>query len=368
MMKNLYHFKLVTWRNGVIIAIVAIAVLSGLLLTVSTTPAVAYESKARECVKQYTNTPDQIDCWLIVIAEVFEAEGTSAAFDVFQWLYEEYDTFANTGCHRHAHRIGDMAFYYDYLNHLDVAQIDFPDNATACGYGFYHGLIEHMVQRQPTPAFVAETCAYMGEHLAEVAPQIANTCYHGSGHGSLIVKRDELLAAGTVEDVDALIEAPLLFCDSLTHATERQHEECVQGVFTVLVEWMAEDEYGLTLDRVTPFALCDRLTDPVYRKGCFAEFGQKLDSLSGYDPVQMYTLLEATTADESLRLDTFGTGVSGLIQHDPDDDSFDILSACRKLSDVYQARCIKSIVAGKFEHGPPREEYRYAKVFVPMHH
>lgn len=331
------------------------------IFTTKTEPRADHQAQAKVCNDTYVRDANKIDCWLLIVDAVFAEDGTSAAFDLFYWLYREYDTFANTGCHRHAHRIGDMAFYHDYLLHKDVSRVDFPASANACGYGFYHGFVEHMVQDNPTVEFVEATCAYMGSELKGVAPAISKTCYHGSGHGFLLAERDNLLATGEL-DVETLIAGPLSLCDALSRADEGEYKECAQGVFTVLVEWMVDNEYGLSYNAEEPFKLCDGVENKIHRQGCYSEFSQKLDSVSGYSVSTMHALIQKME-DESARLNSFGVGVAGLVQHNPDDSHMDLFQDCRSLPDDYAVRCLMSIVGGKFEHGQPGAEYKFAQDF-----
>ena len=131
-----------------------------------------------DCYNNHDNQSKRIDCWLRGIEDAFTVGGTEGAFDVFTTIYNRYDDFAATGCHKHAHRVGDLAFYYDYLTHEDLSKVTFPKNATAFGYGFYHGFVEHLVQNKPDPAYVDEVCPYLKDTIYDMAPAISQTFYH----------------------------------------------------------------------------------------------------------------------------------------------------------------------------------------------
>jgi len=177
-----------TIRNVVILG-VCIILLVGLF-------AVSGESKAaqesRHCEESFTGNTQKIDCWLEIIKDEFHKEGIKSAFDVFTDIYRTYDVFANTGCHQHAHRVGDFSYYFDYLSHRDISKMDFPQSTTSCGYGFFHGFLEHLIQDNPDPSFVIETCEYLTANLKERMPAIDYTCYHGSGHGFTLAQADYL--------------------------------------------------------------------------------------------------------------------------------------------------------------------------------
>lgn len=313
-----------------------------------------------ECALSNEHVTGKIDCWFLVIKDAFMEDGTQAAFATFERVYREYDTFANTGCHRHAHRVGDLSYYFDYLTHQDLARTEFPQNANACGYGFYHGFFEHLVQDNPEPAFVDETCAYLKTRLSATAPAISQTCYHGSGHGFVLARADDLIDPSSWS-VASFIEEPLTKCESLQQATDYERAECRQGVYNVLVDWMEGGEYGLSYDYEDPFVLCD--SERYDRQpDCYYEMAQKVDAIAKHDPLQVIAI-----AQEAARGDLAGTilgvSVAGMIQHDPRGTQERILAACREIEGELGDLCLESIVGGLIEHDTEQGDYLAAFTF-----
>lgn len=303
----------------------------------------------------------KIDCWHQVVRDTFDTSGTQKAFDVFESIYETYDVFANTGCHRHAHRVGDMAYYFDYLTHRELDEVEFPKNANVCGYGFYHGFFEHLIQDNPSVEYVTQMCTYMIERLEGIAPAIAQTCYHGSGHGFLLARVDTLTKPEQWS-LKAFTEEPLHACETLPEATQHQKDECRQGVYNVIVDWMADEEFGLTYDQHTPFAFCDG--EPYGRQAdCYYEIAQKVDGLAGHDPYKASEIaLKARRAD--LRPDIVSTAVAGMVQHDTQGDQSTLLESCRSIVDpTLKDSCIVGIVGGLVEHDTTANNYRKALTF-----
>lgn len=300
-----------------------------------------------------------------IMREKFSTEGTAAAFEVFETVYKNYPDFADSGCHRHAHRVGDMAYYFDYLTHRELALVDFPKGATACGYGFYHGFFEHMVQDRPESEFVEGMCEYAKENLVDVAPAIGQTCYHGSGHGFLLARADEILAEHQWANIDAFIMKPLEQCEQLQGISEEEMRECREGVYNVFTDWMATGEYGLSLNKNDPYALCKAQRDD-RQKDCYAEMSQKLDWFSDYNPQKMVEIIQAVPRQEFQGL-MMAVGVAGLVQHNPLESQEEILKACVTITDkILRRNCIYGIIGGLAEHSTPGSDYRGALEFCAL--
>lgn len=302
-----------------------------------------------------------IDCWLSLLRDQFDEGGIEAAFSTFEKIYQRHELFANSGCHVYAHRIGDMAYYYEYLQHRDLDKINFPKNANACGYGFYHGFIEHLIQDNPDPVYVTKTCTKLKTRLSDIAPAIGSTCYHGAGHGFVLAKADEALDP-LKWSFNFFTDEAAKKCTNLPAASEHEISECRQGVYTIITGWMEDKEYGFEYPSTAPFMYCDTQTEVEYRKDCYQEMAQKISG--GIDrKVQKAMDLILTGLHEEYYLDTLSIAVSGMVQSDPDGSGVRLLEECRQLSESFQATCLRAIVGGQFEHGVPDAEYDIAQRF-----
>jgi hypothetical protein len=302
-----------------------------------------------------------IDCWTSLLREEFKADGIEATFQIFETIYQRHEVFADTGCHAHAHRIGDMAYYYDYLEHEDLDTMHFPKSANACGYGFYHGFIEHLIQDHPDTAFVTDVCTKLTERLTEIAPAMGRTCYHGAGHGFVLSKADQALDPQKW-NFNFFTDEAVEQCSHLPAASAEEKSECRQGVYNVINNWMEEEEYGFVYPSTTPFVDCDSRVSALYQGDCYYEMAQKIPAFSNNSVREGLQLIETGERTEFYPT-AFGTLIGGLIQNNPDEAGVALLAECRVLDKQYLRPCIRSIVGGQFEHGTPGAEYDIPQQF-----
>lgn len=333
----------------------ALALLACVLLGVGALvwPRISVAWDMRACAEN-GDEGTEVDCIFQVIESEYDRAGITAAMRVFSVAYENFHSFASTGCHKYAHRMGDIAYYRDYLNLSSIEEMDFPQEVTACGYGFFHGFMEHLVQDNPTPEFVRDTCNYLTDRLGGTMGSVRIICFHGSGHGFMLATAEHMTKREW-GNVRSFTKEPSRQCGALPGASEREISECRQGVFTVLVEWMAEKQFGFSYDTVHPFRVCASLpSGDAY--ACRYEMSQKLDLFSNLDPVRMRELLRDTPKDFAPI--GFGVGISGIIQQTIADDGYEpVLQSCAPLDDQFFRICAISLMHGLFEHGLPQEEY-----------
>jgi hypothetical protein len=332
-------------------AAAGVAVLSAVALLFFTN-----SSRAGELMPCDTQSGDQqIECVFGVIEKNLLERGVAGGFEIFSQAYERYPAFVATGCHRHAHRVGDLVYYRLYVGAEDFDSIDFPQSTTACGYGMYHGLLEHLIQDHPLPSFVTETCHYLTKRLETTMNDIQLTCYHGAGHGFTLAEA-ERTPKSDWGSISAFTKYPLEQCDALTEATATDIEQCKEGVFNVVVDWMDLKQYGFAYNDEAPFAACS-VAPASSTEACYYEMAQKLDRLAAHDPVRLADIV-AGISDTHLRELSFSVGIAGVVQNVIlQGGQRQAIERCRTLSDAYYLACMQSIVHGMFEHGSPQREY-----------
>ncbi|NBV77735.1 hypothetical protein EBR66_06245 [bacterium] len=343
--------------------IVAVLVLAGTLCAVVVFDVVSV-TRERYAVRECATISDQEDrfqCWFDIIRDYIKQDEIERAFRVFKYTYDTQPIFAETGCHIHAHKVGDMQYYERYRERAtSFDELRFPQETTTCGYGFYHGFFEHLVQENPTASFISDTCAYFGERLGGSMASIVSTCFHGSGHGLMLA---EGLKHGKSDwgKAEAYTRPALLICDSLRNARDFDMRECREGVYNVLVNWMAGNEYGFTLKPNRLFDVCKNITRPEWKKACYYELSQKLDTPSESNITKLQKIVRDIPETE-LRYLAFSVGVNSIMQSRVGDGEYaEIVAQCDALTDVeYKKRCVQSVVAGLFEHGSTQEEYKPA--------
>lgn len=346
-------------RNITSIVAVPIAIIV-CIAAVTYAPVVARSASLAGCGAQMS--PDLVtECIFGLIESELDRDGLRGAMKVFSLAYKKYPSFANGGCHARAHRVGDVAYFRLYLKGgLDA--LDFPQETTACGYGFYHGFMEHLIQDNPRPEFITETCDRLILNLGARMRDIQTICYHGAGHG-LVLAQIERMSRSEWGNVKALVSAPAELCKKLERARSEDLEQCYEGIFNVLVDTMALGQYGFTYDMSQPFAIC--ATQPLYlREACIYEVAQKLDSVSVFQPAKMIEVVSVLPNKDD-QLMAFGVGMAGIVQQSiaTEGGYQEVLASCTGISETFYPQCVGSIVGGLFEHGEPQKEYQKALRF-----
>ena len=320
-------------------------------------PVLRHEAELSQC-RQVSRGDREVECIFKAVEEELRFHSVSSAMGLFSRAYQRSSSFLAVGCHRQAHRVGDLTYYEKYLaGAADLDAIDLPQSTTACGYGFYHGFIEHFIQDNPDPRFVTKTCEYLQERLGGVMADIRLTCYHGSGHGFMLAQ-SERVPKGLWGSVKAFTAYPVEQCEKLEKAKPDEIEQCREGIFNVLVDWMELGENGFSMDDRDVFRVCNSVPS-MSHKACYYEMAQKLDGLAKHDPRQIYALVARIPSEEMREL-SFQVGVAGVIQNviGESDGYTKALEQCAGLpAQDYYKKCLLSIVHGLFEHGEPQREY-----------
>lgn len=334
-------------------------------------PSFRLEVAIAPCHAEKDNV-QQVECIFRVISKEMRKHGVGAAMETFSAAYRDFPSFIAVSCHVHAHRVGDMAYYDVYAGTKSLASLDFPQSTTACGYGFYHGFLEHLIQNHPDPAFVTSTCEYLTDRLGKDMRDIERICYHGSGHGFLLA---EAAHADKSEwgNINAFTEKPIALCGSLTKANATDKEECVEGIFNVLAEWMWLKQYGFVEKKETLFSNCIGVPEAA-QKACYYEMAQKIPGYTNNNPMEVQTFI-SQIANKKYRDMAFQVGVAGIISSVLTEGSayIHVSTLCDGLDDTHYSSCVDSVIAGLYEHGEPQEEYKKALVFcsedpIAAHH
>ena len=304
---------------------------------------------------------EQIDCIQEKIEEEMQRNGVGAAMNLFTHAYNTFPSFVAIGCHTQAHRVGDYLYYSYFRGNKDIDDLDFPQSTTACGYGMFHGFLEHLIQDNPDPQFVTNVCTNLVDRLGHRMNDIQVICYHGSGHGFTLAHAEKM-PKSEWGNAEAFTLEPSSKCDELSKARPSDIEECKEGVYNVLVNWMKLQEYGFTYNKEDPFAICNRpAIAATAKEACYYEMAQKLDGLTDRDARKLADIVNRID-DRYLRLLSFRVGIAGIIQNVILDENGyqDVLSSCMELSIDFHEPCVRSVVNGLYEHGSPGKEYEKA--------
>lgn len=309
-------------------------------------PVISDRWNVRAC-ETHEQQDRRFDCWFDIIRVHMQHDDAERALSIFSYLYRQYPEFSQTGCHQHVHRVGDMAYYELYRGKKTLETMRFPQETTACGYGFYHGFFEHLIQDNPRPEFIAETCTAFEEKLSSRMGSIRSICFHGSGHGIMLAQAENLGKKSWGKE-QLYTHPSLTICDSLATEKKVDKRECREGVYNVLVDWATRKEYGFSLvtDPENIFAFCTRESNREWRRACYNETGQKLDTAASFYPRTLEQIVKKVP-EADFRYGLFATGIAGMLQSRVGSGNEEqITSLCDDLSPEYSLECVRSVVGG----------------------
>lgn len=301
---------------------------------------------------------DRERCWDILVGDAYEQGGIRGAFAEFDRLYATDELFVTSGCHQQAHRIGEIV-YAQYQNHKKIQDVVFPASASSCGYGFFHGLIEHMLRDLPDVAVAREFCEHISGKYEHEMPRIRDNCYHSAGHG-FIPDPPPVEQWG---DVETIVRTPLEKCAELTQ-DDRKQQECREGVFNVVASWYAHAYYDMQIDPDDPFALCARMADRNDSLACYYELSMIVHPYAGNDLVAIHDAYVAPIADDEIASMVINAVAAGFMEREIINETHErFIDACYKISPRVQSACIVGISGGFVAHGQPGMEYEKALLF-----
>jgi hypothetical protein len=313
------------------------------------------------CDDMNTHITVRQQCWDELLSTALETKGIAGAFAVFSKLYKTDKDFVTSGCHAHAHQIGD-AFYRDYAaKRRTLVGVELPPETMACGYGFFHGLFEHFFRKNPDIRLVRSICDDLDARYGEVLPLLRINCFHGAGHGLIPDPPD----VGIWGNMHAMVSESLALCDAIsTNAGEI--EQCKEGVFNVIADWMARGEYGLSYDDDDPLGPCRTLAQS-HKEACYYELVMKMSvyenrSLAAIAKKFVEPIEEPYIAEIVIR----SLSASFMQMDIALPSQTHLLLACRELSAFLQAPCLEGIISGFRSHGEPGNEYKKAVEFCSV--
>lgn len=319
----------------------------------------ALDARIEKCAEKHTAADEPgsgidkaINCWYSMLNERMASEGVAAAFEMFKRIYETQPLFVERGCHTHAHRMGDFAYFHTYLSITqDLSEIEFPRSTTVCGFGFYHGFIEHLIEDNPTVAFAQEKCDYFTRRLGDKYPDMKMTCFHAAGHGFMLDPKDRALWGNAAE----MVKKPLAQCKEITDDAFLQHE-CRKGVFNVIVEWKFNEEYGLSYNEKDPFTICRRQPE-TYKEDCYYEMAMNLAHVVDFDVGNVFDMARSPIVESGYEALVARIPIAVMMQRALSNNTQkQYLEDCADLGAPDDAVCTQAVAGGIIEHGTPGEE------------
>lgn len=304
--------------------------------------------------------PEREQCYDELITASLKKGGVAAAFATLKGLYQSDSEFVTTGCHQQMHKIGDRV-YPEYARHIrkgEFSRLVLPPESTYCGYGFYHGILEHTFRDYPDIELGKQLCEYLTETLADDIPRIRLNCFHGLGHASVFEPAD----GKGWGNGHKLVSHALAVCDNISErATERR--ECLEGAFNVMSDWISRKEFGLAFDEGDPMRFCKEQRELEHQRACYYELGMHLWSQYGED-LSKIAAVAATIDDEHSAVTIVHVAAAGLMERGVVKDRHaEYIETCRRLPERFRVDCIGAIAAGLIAHGEPEQEYKKALAF-----
>ncbi len=283
-------------------------------------------------------------CFDELIRDTVHSEGIDAAFKIFEATYAQGQL--PRACHWTAHEIGEAG--YDLFRSGKNFSISVA--TTYCGYGFYHGFMEQLLRENPDPAYALRFCDTVKAQLGDMGLW---NCYHGIGHGYT----EDPPEPSSIGDFQKIIAPGIAMCEYLFNKDFRNLNLCLTGVFTVPVNFAADEKYGLSMDPSDPFAVC-RTQPYLYWKACYGEFAAKLDTVLEWDIRRLPPYVQSLP-DEKLKRLVVWVVPSVMMAKDilaPEHSRY--IEECR-VSFTGQLRriCWGGSILGFFQHGEPQMQY-----------
>lgn len=305
-------------------------------------------SQAFQRCLQTTDIPLKVSCWTEFIEQKMYSEGLGKTFEIFTDIYKADPDFVAQGCHGAVHVIGEIA-YDIYKNDGDI---QFSEETTACGYGFYHGFLGKLLHEKPDIAEAVQFCESLKSSPENDKERIFTTCFHGIGHGMV---EETPLPEYYWGNIEALLIPALKTCGTLPEAF--QQRECADGAFNGLSRFMTNNEYGFTYNLEDPLGWCSQFKESrINYLSCNFEMAQNFAALIIEEAEEVLPFLDGL--DEETQIMVTDIAVGGLLQEDViRDDNSDYFLQCREFpSPQLHRACLNGVVGGMLEHGEPGNE------------
>lgn len=280
-------------------------------------------------------------CWQDLLDSTLKRSGIENAFLVFDDLYKTEPQFAS-GCHGYAHKLGEAT----YQLVMQGKDFDFPPQTAYCGYGFYHGLTELLLQTKG----IKEAANLCDSKKSQITQVLYDACYHGIGHGALSSTAKDSKLWG---DVQKMIDFALRLCQEATPDTT-QKSRCASGVFMELGNYYNEGKLQLASLRDDPLSIC-RQQQEFGKMDCYTQMNGVLNLIAKGNLKESAKFVEDIEEDKYAieAIITLAAPTIDITKKVYIDD----LATCRDLQKRLHLPCIKGLALGFMLRGQPGVEY-----------
>ncbi|TSC85985.1 MAG: hypothetical protein G01um10147_1052 [Microgenomates group bacterium Gr01-1014_7] len=288
-------------------------------------------------------------CWQDQMESTLNSAGLDQAFTLMDQLFKNEPDFASD-CHGFVHLLGEKA----YLLFSEKKDFQLSEKSSFCGYGFYHGFMEALLQKTADMTEARRFCEYADAELKKTTADAGGACYHGIGHGAVDGSDPR-----TWGDPQAMITPALSLCemvsnDEIPSPRYGKLYRCVSGAFNGLEILSTSGQYKLSLNKDDLFWIC-RNQPKHYQEACFTQFVVAVMNITGNDFAASAEIIDSIKEDTSA-IPALQALVVELVNQGKTDYQ-QTLSFCRSLSNRFQIPCISAFAEGFLKYGPPEKEY-----------
>lgn len=291
-------------------------------------------------------------CWDDLLSVTAKKKGFDEAFQLFVKLYNT-DPTVPKACHGWAHILGKTAFD----EYQSTKKINLRKEVSYCGYGFFHGFIERLLQTTQDPKMVKQFCINASKQLGEQAPGTYTNCIHGIGHGSVDV--DTVANYG---DFQRMINPGLKKCELLLQ-DPGDLRNCFDGAFNAMQQYTYKGDYKLVLNREDLFKIC-RNQEERHKPSCYYEFTGLISDVTHNDFAKAAGMILRENLSDAENNTVFWKLSADFMQDDiVNPDQLKNVVQCRVLPQKVKGACFDGVVGGFLAHGAPGKEHIKALAF-----
>lgn len=302
------------------------------------------QETAKKCLSVKNPKSRQI-CQADHLDQILLTGGITEAFDLIDEYYKK-DPLFQKQCHSFTHRIGETG--YEYFS--QKKEIRLGDNTSHCGYGFYHGFMEALVQKTNDLSLAKQFCKNVAQQVEQTDKKAEGSCYHGIGHGT--VDGSDPRDWG---DPYKIIEPGLTMCQKVTSHRPFLYQ-CAGGIFNSLAIMYTNSENGLQRNQDDPFKVCYGFGDYIL-EACLNQMNTYIISLSNRDLEKAGKYLHKIPVNLGAG-NAADAAVSFLAASKQEPSGYkDIIQTCQSFREDLVIPCVNGYAAGLIEFGPPDKEY-----------
>lgn len=312
------------------------------------------------CIKiDSLDIPRKQQCWDNQLQKTLQTQGLDAAFDLFAELYAT-EPDVPKACHGWGHVLGEAAY------ELYVQKKEFPlkKETAYCGYGFFHGFIEKLLQSSGQLSETKVFCDSIKQKAGSELTAAYRNCIHGVGHGTSAWILEDQKFWGNFQ---AAADKGLSLCESVLKDSE-DLRNCYDGVFNQLVGEVRNENFKFSfrefVSRQDPFIYCYQQKER-HKESCYFEFVSLFThNWLNTDPFEAFPFIVEHIPNSNHIPIVLSKLAADYMENDiTKNDYSKNVQSCRNIPDHLFNPCFHGIINGFFQHGEPQKEYMKAVEF-----